>query len=123
MLRYKRLMVGLDLTAMDEVLIRTAAAWQELTGAEKIYFVHVGRDLYWPEGIMQTLPSEGKPIDESLLAAMQAKVRAVFGEAPKAEIACEVIEGSPLAQLTHWAKVKKIDLILVGKNTRSKVPG
>ncbi len=72
---------------------------------------------------MQNLPSEGKPIDESLLAAMQAKVRAVFGEAPKAEIACEVIEGSPLAQLTHWAKVKKIDLILVGKKHTLKGTG
>jgi nucleotide-binding universal stress UspA family protein len=120
---FKRLLVGLDLTAMDDVLIRYAATWKDLTGTEKIYFVHVERDLYWPEEIMQDLPSKGRPLDESLIATIQTKVRAVFGDQQEVETVCEVIEGSPLAQLTHWAKIKKIDLILVGKKHSLKGTG
>ena len=125
MTRYKRLMVGLDLTLTDQVIIRFICSFMKINpGIESIYFVHVEQNLENADSIKHMgLRDSGKPFDEILLQEMHDEVKASALVRGKVEMHFEILEGDPLHQLLHWAQVKKIDLIVSGKKKRADGKG
>lgn len=51
MYRYKRLLVGLDLSDQDQSIIRYAALASRMARSEKIYFVHAIDNRDVPDGL------------------------------------------------------------------------
>ncbi len=63
---YEVVIVALDLTQMDDQLIRYSAMISKVLPIERIFFVHVARSLELPHGIIEEYPDLLEPIDESI---------------------------------------------------------
>ncbi|GAB3196706.1 hypothetical protein GCM10027293_09730 [Pontibacter aydingkolensis] len=115
-------MVGLDLTPMDGTLISYAAFICAELQIEKVYFIHVEKTLDIPQEILRDFQDKQLPVDENLRQMIASKVEPAFsGSNTAVEILVE--EGSPLKTLLHWAKIKNIDLMLVGRKLRLRGSG
>ena len=119
----KRLMVGLDLTSMDETLINYAAFLSAELQIEKIYFIHVEKSLEVPHELLKNLERTNLPADEGIRDMIHSKVGPAFAGLGQVEVEVLVEEGTPLKELLHWAKVKQIDLMLMGRKLRLRGSG
>ncbi|MBF9253629.1 universal stress protein [Pontibacter sp. 172403-2] len=112
-----RLMVGLDLTEMDDTLIPYAAFICRQLGVSKVYFIHVEKSLELPEELLQGLEPVA-PADEIMKRRINEKVQHAFQGSTGTEVEILVKEGKPLKELLHWSQIKQIDLMLVGRKLR-----
>lgn len=108
-------MIGLDLTEMDDILIEKTIVFLKFLGIDKCYFVHVAKDLAIPQEILDNYPDLLAPGDESLEAMIKDKLtHHQFPENMEMEVFCE--EGDhPLDTFLRWAKIKDVDLIIMGR--------
>lgn len=114
MKKFKKILVGLDLSPLDEVLIRKTAELVRFYKAEKVYFVHVAKDLALPEEVSNTYPDLLAPVDEAIETGISDAVRAA-GFPEETEYEVDAKEGSPLDKILRWSKVKDVDLIIMGR--------
>lgn len=118
----KRIMVGLDLSEMDDTLIRYAAFLCSISEIEKVYFIHAEKSLDIPEEVLASMP-KGLPDDVKLKSALEDKVTQHFGPESRVQVEVQVVEGSPLKELLHRAKAEQIDLVLVGRKLHLRGSG
>jgi len=122
MKKFKKVLVGLDLTAMDEILIQETVKIVQVLEIEKVYFVHVAKDLTLPEDITNEYPDLTAPLDESIERNItKAITEAGFPKDIKFEV--EAKEGNPLEKILRWVKVKDVDLLIMGRKTYLKGGG
>lgn len=106
-------MVGLDFTKMDEVLISFLSDYVKInTHVEKIYFIHIEKNLEFPEEIKSIIPI---PRDEEGKEEMKKMVNKHFINTRNIEVSYKIAEGQPLLKMLHWANIKQVDLIIIGK--------
>lgn len=112
---FYKAMIGLDLTEMDDILIKKTIVYLNFLGIDKCYFVHVAKDLAVPEEVLKKHPELLAPGDESIEALIKAKLDEFdFPESMDIEVFAE--EGAhPLDTLLRWAKIKDVDLIIMGR--------
>lgn len=114
MKKFKKVLVGLDLSPMDDVIIAQVGRLVDDLGVEMVYFVHVAEDLSLSEDITKDYPDLLAPIDETIEKEIADAVsHASFPDGVKIEI--EAKEGNPLETILRWAKVKDADLIILGR--------
>ncbi|RIJ41766.1 universal stress protein [Pontibacter oryzae] len=118
-----RLMVALDLTPMDATLIPYAAFLCAELQVEKVYFIHVEKSLDLPSEFLQGMERGNLPTDEGIREDIMTKVGPAFQGLPQTQVEVLIEEGTPLKELLHWAKVKQIDLMLVGRKLRLRGSG
>jgi nucleotide-binding universal stress UspA family protein len=107
-------MVGLDFSTMDEILVQKALNFSQLAGIEKLYFIHVSKDLSLPDEIRTQYPDLLAPIDESLEEEIKRLVaKYLSSDALKIEIIVE--EGNPKETILRKAKIKDVDLLIMGR--------
>ncbi len=118
---FSRAMIGLDLTEMDDILIKKTAVFAKFLGIEKCYFVHVAKNLEIPKDILEKYPNLITPTDESIEAIIQNKLKE-FNFPAEIETEVFVDEGShPLESFLRWAKIKDVDIIIMGR--KDSLPG
>lgn len=112
---FPKVMVGLDLTEMDDILIKKIGTLVQFLGIEKCYFIHVSKNLEIPQEILNQYPDLIAPTDESIEAMIALKLKEHnFPTSVETEIFVE--EGShPLDTFLRWAKLKDVDLIIMGR--------
>lgn len=112
---FSKAMIGLDLTEMDDILIKKTAVFIKFLGIEKCYFLHVAKNLEIPKEILAQYPDLIAPTDESIEAIIKSKLKEFnFPEDVETEVFVE--EGShPLDTFLRWAKIKDVDLIVMGR--------
>ena len=116
----KRILVGLDLSDMDDDLIHWAGFIAKYSEVERIYFVHVVRDLEIPDDILEEFPDLKEPADEKILEQMQARVKKHLDPSDYGgKINFDVKEGSAVRNFMKFVKVKHIDVIVLGKKIKS----
>lgn len=113
MKEFNKVLVGLDLTEMDQILIEKTSKMVTALGIDKIYFVHVQKDLSLPEDVIKTYPDLLSPIDEAIKKDILSKVKEWVPES--VEIDVSVKEGNPMETILRWAKIKNIDLLIMGR--------
>jgi nucleotide-binding universal stress UspA family protein len=113
--RYKRVMVGLDLSAIDPSLIRYAAMLSRHTRAEKVYFIHVPNDLDLPAMVRVEHQQAWEQAVLRIRMRLREAVNAHFQGYAGTETICEVVAGQPVAELLQRVRDQDIHLILVGK--------
>lgn len=115
MKNFSKALVGLDLTEMDDILIKKTITFIEFLGIEKCYFIHIAKDLAIPQEIIDNYPDLVAPGDESVEAIMQDKLRQFnFPKSVEVEVFAE--EGNhPLDTFLRWARIKDVDLIVMGR--------
>ncbi|MDN3203828.1 universal stress protein [Algoriphagus sediminis] len=115
MKNFSKALVGLDLTEMDDVLIKKTILFLEFLGIEKCYFIHVSKNLAIPQEIIDNYPDLVAPGDESVEAIMKDKLHQFnFPSSVEVEVFAE--EGDhPLDTFLRWARIKDVDLIVMGR--------
>lgn len=114
---FQKLMVGLDLTPMDDTLIGYTSFLCQNPNIEKVYFIHVEKSLEVPDELRDSFPPTA-PADERIRVALEEKIKPYFEKLPHVQVTVLVEEGSPLKELLHWNKEKGTDLIIVGRKLR-----
>lgn len=115
MKNFSKALIGLDLTEMDDILIKKTITFIEFLGIEKCYFIHIAKDLAIPQEILDNYPDLLAPGDESVEAIMEDKLKQFnFPESVEVEVFAE--EGKhPLDTFLRWARIKDVDLIVMGR--------
>ncbi len=112
--KFVKAIVGLDLTKMDEILINKVSKMAQFLGIEKIYFTHVAKELVLPDEIKTHFPDLANSADEAIRAEVQDLIdKAHIDEKLHIEVLIE--EGKPMDTLCRWAKIKEVDLIVMGR--------
>lgn len=123
---FSRILVALDFSPMDEILVRHARKMASLFRPQQVYFVHIIPDLAIPKSAQlefrQRFAPE-KPLDEQVKDQLVKTIETNWGSDPIAEWSVEVIEGKPYSQLLHWLEVKKVDLLLIGQKQQTSGSG
>ncbi len=110
MIDAKRILVALDFTEMDKYLISFLVNNKALfKNLENAYFIHVETEM------SATSDEVGAPIDEVIVEREKSEVLAEGDEWLNERSSFTVVEGNPLKKLLHWADIKKVDLLIVGK--------
>ena len=117
MYRYKNLSVALNLTDMDKAVIQYAAMISQMAKPEKVYYLHVTRNLNIPKKILEEYPQLLRPVDEFAVRKMKKTVKNCFDGHPQTKTVYDVVEGSPLEELLRQTTCKDIDLVLIGRKT------
>ncbi|NVJ87201.1 MAG: universal stress protein [Algoriphagus sp.] len=112
---FPKIMIGLDLTEMDDIIIKKTNIFLKFLGVEKCYFVHVSQNLAIPDEVLKQYPDLLAPGDESIEAIIEKKIQKHnFPENVEVEIFAE--EGDhPLETFLRWARIKNVDLIIMGR--------
>jgi nucleotide-binding universal stress UspA family protein len=117
MQQLKHIMVCLDLTEMDELLIQyTAFFCSMMKEIEKVYFVHNIR-FDNAEDAQKIISKLDKPLSDIVTEAIEEKIETSFKNAPsntQYEIIVEE-DGSTPGILARLAKIREINLTIVGK--------
>ena len=121
---FKRIMVGLDFTSMDQTILEYVKMIKDVFQPSVIYFVHSEDDLDVPNELLEEHGDDVfKPNDENLKEKLEASVAEHIQSDDQTEIVCQVVEGSALKEMLHWSHIKNVDLLVVGKKTRESGKG
>lgn len=115
---FEDVLVTLDLTEIDDVLIERVSRLSESLGIKKVYFLHVEKDLTPPKSILSKYPDLHSPLDEKIQHGIKDKVDKLF-TAEGVEVAVEVREGDAFEKILRFALVKEVDLIVLGRKQDS----
>ncbi|MEM7551604.1 MAG: universal stress protein [Bacteroidota bacterium] len=115
-------MVGLDLTEMDDYILKYTRMICDHLKFQKIFFVHIAKDLELPEEIRSKYPDLLAPLDESIEGDIRKKVRKYF-EGCGAELDVIIQEGSPIQKMLKLSKIKGVDLMIMGRKKSLKGSG
>ncbi|WP_194775485.1 universal stress protein [Pararhodonellum marinum] len=109
-----KVMVGLDLTEMDEILIQKIVALAPIIDISNIYFVHVASDLTLPKEITEAYPDLMAPVDEAIRKDLSSKI-AKHDIPTNVSWEVSVKEGNSVDTILRWAKIKDVDFMVVGR--------
>ncbi len=120
---FSKAMIGLDLTEMDDILIKKTIVFLEFLGIDKCYFVHVSKNLAIPQEILDKHPELIAPGDEAVEARIKNQlIQHNFPASIEVEIFAE--EGAhQMETLLRWARIKDVDLIIMGRKETLKGTG
>lgn len=113
----KRVLVAVDLTQIDETLVQYITMLSNKISLDKIYFFNVLKNFELPDEIVEKYPDVVAPQDEAAKKEIQFTIDQEAGNQLKAEYEIKVVEGNTAEQILKWAKIKKIDLIVVGRKS------
>ena len=117
----KRVLVAVDLTEMDEKLVRYIAMLSNAVKLDKVYFFNVLKNMELPESISEKYPNLLAPLDEATKKEIQYTIDEEAGNQLKADYEIKVTEGNRAEQILKWAKIKDVDIIIMGR--KSTLPG
>jgi len=123
MYKIERLLIALDLTEMDEILIRYTSHLAKFLKSEKVYFIHVAKDLELPEDLRKNYPDLMAPSDESMADSINKVIEKAWDSGFDCEKVIEIKEGDPSDQILKWVNIKDIDMMVMGRKRQLKGGG
>ena len=112
---FRRMLVCLDLTPMDEPLIRYASLIVKIFGIDAVYFTHVTTTFELPEEIREKYPDVIAPLDETLAKEMEFSIDNFFDKPEGCDLHIDVLSGNTTDEILKRCKVKEIDIALLGR--------
>ncbi|MBD8487259.1 universal stress protein [Echinicola sp. CAU 1574] len=117
MYQIKKLIVCLDHTEMDEILVKYASFIAKINNTKKVYFTNVIRNLQIPKDILKEFPNLVENMVEERKGQMKAIVEKRFNKSDDIAISYVVKEGQLSKKILKLAHEKSADMILVGRKT------
>ncbi|WNJ17776.1 universal stress protein [Pontibacter sp. G13] len=114
MISLERIMVALDLSTMDEHVIKYLANRVKSIKPAKIYFFNAQKSLELPPALKEEYPELVVPGDEEARAIMKAEVKRYFPEVEQYDVEYKVVEGSARREIIRWTNHKNINLLILG---------
>lgn len=113
----KKVLVALDFSALDELLIQFAAFVTRSSLAEKVYFVNVVRNLNVPEEILKEFPDMVDKALNERKAQVKKQIDQYFKDYKDVKIQLVVKDGQPARKILEMCKDANIDLVVAGRKT------
>ncbi len=126
MTAFNRVMMACDLSDMDKHMLRFLKTIKGAVDIKKVYFIHIMPDVTLPKNAdleFHKLFSSEYPVDEKIEDKIKLDIEEVLGGEHDLSYDIEVVEGQPYQKLIHWAEVKEIGLLLVGRKKESQGSG
>jgi len=120
---YEKMLVGMNLTDHDRVLVRHACLIAGLTGTEEITFVHVTGDPDIPEEILEKYPGLPAAASEAATETLEEITQDEIPPELKVKAVCMVRSGQQVEVLFSEIRDRDIDLVVLGKKTQQADPG
>ena len=111
----EHILVSLDLTDMDNFLIRYSNFWAKNFKPKSITFLHVIHTYDISKEIVSAYPHLNQPLPEILKEEMDEKVNEFFEERDEIEIKTVVREGTITESIVQYTRKNDISLIIMGK--------
>lgn len=119
----KRLMIGIDQSPMDDLLLKFTAGFASLTDIDKVYIIHAARNLELPEPLTTKYPDLIAPVDENIFRETTQSINKFFPSGLKSRTEMLVLEGNPFQTILKETVVKEIDLVVMGKKSKPASTG
>ena len=116
--KFQRMIVALDLSQMDVYLLKYASMAVKTFDIDVVYFMHVTTSLELPEEIQEKYGDLMAPIDETLEHEMNQVIEQHFVKPENCEIKNIVVAGKVTDEILKLAKVKVVDLVLLGRKEK-----
>jgi len=113
----KRILVAVDLTEMDETLIRYVTYLSNRIQLDKVYFINVMKSLELPEEILSKYPNLAAPMDESTKKEIQFTIDQEAGNQLKVDYEIKITDGDITEKVLKWARIKEVDMIILGRKS------
>ena len=111
----KRILVALDLSELDPLLIKFASFIARSAGAEKVYFVNILRNIYIPSDVLKEFPDLIKNAVAERRQQISELVKQNFEPLEGLKMQYIVKDGQPAKRILQMTKDSDIDLVLAGK--------
>ena len=115
MYKLNHILVCLDLSDMDDFLIRYAHFLAEKIHPESITFLHVMRPYDIPKEIVEAFPHLDEPVINVVQEELQEKVKELIEPVNGVDLKTKVIEGFPTETIVKFTQKNDITLTLMGK--------
>lgn len=112
-------MIALDLSEMDKYILNYVEGLCQLVKPEKVYFLNIQKnfDLDAEEKSLMGIENQ-KPLDEHIKTRLQAEIKEYFPSCSNFKTEIEIIEGNASEELLRWTKIKKVDLLIMGRKVK-----
>ncbi|MGK7390467.1 MAG: universal stress protein [Candidatus Cyclobacteriaceae bacterium M2_1C_046] len=120
-MRLNSVLIGLDLTEMDDSLIRYASLICNSYNVESANFIHVAKDLELPEEVIKEYGDVLTTVEEGIKHDINKKIKENFNCTCEVDVA--VREGNAEDKILRYAKIKNADLILLGRKQKLRGTG
>ncbi len=120
---FHKILVGLDLTEIDEQLIKAASFITNTFNSKEIYFYNVIRDFSVPEELIKEFPKVMEQLVVDRKNELETKVNQYFTGPADIKVHFLVKQGQPTKKIMKFADEKTIDLIMVGRKPKSNGGG
>jgi nucleotide-binding universal stress UspA family protein len=120
---FKQLLVALDLTEMDDYLLRYVLFLAKKFDTERLYFIHNIKSYDLPDSIDTILMEIGKPLEQLVLEEMNEKVERIFSDSGVKINTIVKQSDSTAHTLTKIASELGVDSIVLGKKNAFKGTG
>jgi len=110
----KTVLFALSYSDLDKAMLNYAKRIIKNLGVDKIYLINVQNTLELPEEILEKYPDYFVPKDETIKKELNDVVEEAFKDFP-VNYEIDVVAGNVTEEVLKWAKIKNVDLVIVGK--------
>ncbi len=115
MYQLNHVLVTLDLSDMDDSLIRYASFLADKIKPDSVTFLHILRPYDIPKDIIEAFPHLDEPVTDIIREELQEKIEELFTPESEIKTIIKVQEGYPTETIVKFAQKNDITLTLMGK--------
>jgi len=123
MFKLKKILVCIDLTRMDEYVVKYAKLVATTMKSPDVYYIHINCPFELPSAVQEKYPELYGGNDEDLALRMEKTVSMFFPNYKEYGPHFIVRDGSPSDRILDWSEVTKMDLMIMGKKSELKGKG
>lgn len=111
----KKILVLLDMSDMDETLLKYVSFISNNSSAEKVYFVNIVKNIHLPEEVLKEFPDLEKKALKERKDLIKEKVQKYYNPDKKIDVKYFIEFGPHLKSILTFAHKESIDLIVIGQ--------
>ncbi|WP_372947080.1 universal stress protein [Mariniphaga sp.] len=115
MYQFEDILVCLDLSEMDDSLIRYSNFLVENFKPKSVTFLHVMKSYEIPPEMISAFPHLEQPLTEIVKEELQEKIESLFSGTNEVQTNVKVVEGSTTDNIVRYARENNITFTLMGK--------
>ena len=124
MYKFNKILVGLDLSDLDQDLMEAASKMSIFSSAKEVYFINVIRDFSIPEKLKKEFPDLIDKAIEERKKSIEAEVGKYFKHEEAQVVVKVLIEQGPVTKsFMKLIQQHKIDLCVLGKKNEKNAGG
>ncbi|WP_375578818.1 universal stress protein [Marivirga tractuosa] len=119
----KKVIIGLDLSELDQTMVEFADFLSNASAVEDIYFVNVIKNLYIPKEVLKEFPDMVENAIKERKEEMEKKFEKFSKGEHKSKFHFSVLTGKIADSILKFTKEKDIDLIVMGRREKAEQSG